>query len=317
MKIQIIGHATEKDPKIKMRWHWLPLYFVKLGHEIDHVLKQDWKYFYLRYLRFKPDVLIAVGPVAFLPTLLKKVHLIRCPLVYDWTDDNVDINGKEYGLTKMALYEFFAIEYADCITTPSRFNYERCKLWQKDAYYIPHGVGEDFDNTKPIHFDGDKLKVFYGGELSKRKRVDKLVEAVRGKDCELYLFGKLSKDFMVNAPSNVTYMGSVDQEILPRVLKSMDILVLTSDDDSTLKMYEYLRAGRPILGLRGKLNYFLIHLENAYLTDDLSKGLDVLINKPELRTQLVEGVKKVQIDTWEEVTKEYLNVLERINRVEK
>lgn len=313
MKIQIISHNEEVDPPIKMRWHWLPLYFAKLGHEVDHIFKQDWKLFYLRYLKFKPDILISVGPIAFIPALFKKLHLIRCPLVYDWTDDNVDINGKEYGLTKMALYEFFAIDHADCVTTPSRFSYERCKLWQKDAYYIPHGVG-DFGKVEPIYFDNGKVKVFYGGELSRRKRVDKLVEAVRGKDCDLYLFGKLDKDFMINAPSNVTYMGSVDQDVLPRILKAMDILILTSDDDSTLKMFEYLRASKPILGIRGKLNYFLTHMENAYLTDDLSKGLDVLINNSELRGKLAEGAKKVQIDTWEEVAEEYLSVLEKVKK---
>jgi len=62
MRIQIISHNTEKNPIVKMRWHWLPFYFEKMGHEVNHVLKQDWKYFYLRYLKFKPDVLISVGP---------------------------------------------------------------------------------------------------------------------------------------------------------------------------------------------------------------------------------------------------------------
>ena len=312
MKIQIIGHATEYDPEIKMRWHQLPLYFGMLGCEVDHVLKQDWKRFYQRYLKFKPDILIAVGSVAFLPTMLKKLRLIRCPLVYDWTDDNVDINGKEHGLTKMALFEYFAIAHADCITTPSRFNYERCNLWGKEVYYIPHGVSEDFDRIKPICFGDDgKLKVFYGGELSNRKRVNKLVEAVDGKDCRLYLFGKVSKDFLGGKYPNGAYMGSVGQKLLLAFLKTMDILVLTADDDSTLKMFEYLKAGKPILGLRGKLNYVLTHLENAYLTDELSEGLDALINNPELRTKLAEGAKKTQIDTWKEVAEKYLNVLER------
>ena len=122
---------------------------------------------------------------------------------------------------------------------------------------------------------------------------------------------------MVNAPANVIYMGSIDQKILPRILKAMDVFALTSNDDSTLKMFEYLKAGKPILGLRGKLNYFLTHLENAYITDDLSEGLDILIDKPELRAKLAEGAKKVQVKTWEDIAKEYLNILEKINKVEK
>ena len=308
MRIQIIAHNTEVDPEVKMRWHWLPFYFEKLGYEVDQVLKQEWKYFYLKYLKFKPDILISVGPIAFIPSLLKKLKFIRSPHIHDWTDDNVDINGREYGITKMALYEYFTVENADYITTPSIFRYERCKLWDKKAYYIPHGVREDFDEKEAVELKG-KIKVFYGGEISRRKRVDMLIDAVKGLNCDLYLAGKTSYE-LKNTPENVHFLGFIPQKDLPGYLKAADILVLTADNDSSLKVFEYIKAGKAILGIRGRLNYVLTHLENAYLTDDLKSGLKILIQDEELRKQLARNVKKIKVYSWKEVARIYLKILE-------
>lgn len=287
------------------------MYFEELGHKVDYVLQQDWKYFYFRYLKFKPDVLISVGPVAFMPSLLKKMLLIRALHIHDWTDDNVDINGKEHGLTKMALYEYFTVENANYITTPSIFKKERCELWDKPVVYIPHGVAPDFDYKEQVALDG-RIKIFYGGEQSKRKRVDKLIGAVKDIDCELYLFGKTNEEFKKNASPNVHFMGQVNYPEFPCYLKAADILVLTADDDCTLKMFEYIKAGKTILGLRGRVNYVLTHRENAYLTDDLAKGLRELIENEELRNQLADNVKKIKIYTWKEIAEEYIRFLEKV-----
>ena len=270
---------------------------------------------YFRYLKFKPDVLISVGPIAFIPSVLKKLRFVRAIHVHDWTDDNVDINGREHGITKMALYEYFTVENADYITTPSIFKYERCKLWDKKVFYIPHGVPEDFDEKHPVELEGE-IKVFYAGEISRRKRVDMLIEAVKGLDCDLYLAGKVSEELKGKweGMKNVHFLGLIPQSELPRYLKAADILVLTADDDCTLKMFEYIKAGKAILGIRGRLNYVLTHLENAYLTDDLKKGLKVLIENEGLRKRLADGIKRVKVYTWREVADMYLRVLEEVLR---
>ena len=312
MRIQIIAHNTEINPDaIKMRWDWLPLYFEEAGHVVDHVLKQDWKYFYLRYLKFKPDVLISVGPIAFIPSLLKKLRLIRVLHVHDWTDDNVDINGMEHGITKMALYEAFTIANADYITTPSVFKKERCELWDKPVLYIPHGTNPDFDDVRAGELAGN-IKVLYSGEQSKRKRVDVLIDAVKDIDCELYLFGKTNEKLKKNASKNVHFMGLVKYTELPSYLKAADILVLTADDDCTLKMFEYIKTGKPILGIRGRVNYVLTHGEDAYLTADLAKGLTELIKHEDLRMKLANNVQKIKVHTWKEIADEYIAFLERI-----
>lgn len=313
MRIQIISHNKEKDSDsgFRMRWHWLPLLFEESGHKVDHVLKGDWKYFYFRYLKFKPDVLISVGPIGIMPSLLKKMRLIGVPHIHDWTDDYVDINGRESGITRMAFNEYFTVANADYITTPSVFKKERCELWDKKVFYIPHGVAPDFESKEPAKLDG-RIRILYGGEQSKRKRVDKLITAVKDNDCELYLFGNTNEEFRKNASQNVHFMGMVNYTEWPRYLKGADILVLTADDDCTLKMFEYIRTGKTILGLRGRVNYVLTHRENAYLTDDLAKGLNELINHKELRNQLADNVKKMKIYTWKEVASDYIKLLEGV-----
>jgi glycosyltransferase involved in cell wall biosynthesis len=142
--------------------------------------------------------------------------------------------------------------------------------------------------------------------------VDKLIEAVEDIDCELYLFGKTNEDLKKNASKNVHFMGLVKYTELPRYLKAADILVLTADDDCTLKMFEYIKAGKTILGLRGRVNYILTHRENAYLTDDLTKGLKELIDHLELRNQLANNVKKINVNTWKDVAVEYMKFLEKV-----
>ena len=74
-------------------------------------------------------------------------------------------------------------------------------------------------------------------------------------------------------------------------------------------MYEYIKTGKAILATRGKAGYALTHLENAYLTDDLSRGLRELIGNTGLRNRLAEGARKIKIYTWEEVAKMWLNAL--------
>ena len=94
-------------------------------------------------------------------------------------------------------------------------------------------------------------------------------------------------------------------------LKAGDILALSPDDDCTLKMFEYIKAGGAILATRGKPGYFLTHLENAYLTDDFAKGLSVLINNPDLRYRLAEEAKNIRVYSWEEVGRMWLDALKQ------
>ena len=310
MRIQMLDLITTQEELDKYQRYFRVLAdeLQNLGCEVDYVLKKDLKWVYLKYLRFKPDVVISVSEEGPLPTLLKKLKLIRAPHVHCWTDDYVDINGREFGISFIAFCEYYTVANADFIITPSIYRKERCELWGKRVFYIPHGVDADFARKRPAKLEGT-VKVVYVGEQSERKRVGELIAAVDGLDCDLYLLGKTNEEYQAKAPPNVHFMGYIDPSRIPGYLKAADILAMTPDDDCTLKMFEYIKAGKAILATRGKPGYFLTHLENAYLTDDLAKGLRELISDPVLRDRITEGVKKIKVYTWGEVAQMWLDAL--------
>jgi len=300
--------TEEQLSKFKGRFQQMAALLPKFGCEVDHLLKKDLKRVYLRYLKFRPDVVVSVSEAGPLPAFFKKLRFMNVPHVHDWIDDYLDVNAKDYGISFIAFCQFFTVANADFIITPSIHRKVRCELWGKKVFYVPQGVDAGFDAKEPANLEGN-IKVVYSGEQSERKRVDKLIKAVDGLDCTLYLFGETNEKFRMNAPPNVHFMGFVSQSELPRYLKAADILAISADDDCTLKMYEYIKAGRAILGIRGKLNYVLTHLENAYLADDLSQGLRELINNAELRNRLAQNVQRFKVYTWDEAARMYLDAL--------
>ena len=296
MRIQIISHNREKNPDtIKMRWHWLPLYFEEFGHEVDHVFKQDWKYFYLRYLKFKPDVLISVGPIAFIPSLMKKMRLIRAPHVHDWTDDNVDINGKEHGITKMALYEYFTVENADYITTPSVFKKERCELWDKPVFYVPHGVNPDFDEVEPAELEGN-VKILYSGEQSRRKRVDRLNDVVT------FLTRPIPNHEMP------ALYAECDLYVQPSIVEPYGIAVL-----------EAMACGKPVVGTGvGGMLDTVEDGETGFLVESMdSRGLAeqiIMLSDPGLRGEFGRAARERMEGKfdWRCIADGYLEVIDAI-----
>ena len=310
MRIQMLDLITNKeDQTISHRYFFIIAQLLKmLGEDVDYLFKEDIKRVYWKYLRFKPDVLVSVSEEGPLPTLLKKLKLIRAPHVHCWTDDYTDINGKDYGISFIAFCEYFTVANADFIITPSIYRKERCELWGKRVFYIPHGVDVETYNQLPVKLDG-KTTVIYAGEQSDRKGVNRLIEATRNLDCDLYLLGDINEAYRENAPLNVHFLGYIEPSLLPGYLNAADIFALSPDDDCTLKMFEYIKAGKAILATRGKPSYFLTHLENAYLTDDFTKGLSELINNTDLRSHLAENVKKIRVYSWKEVARMWLDAL--------
>jgi len=314
MRIMVISHAREKEPKdVWMRWHRLPYLFKQKGHKIKYILKKDWKWFYLKYLKFKPDVIISAGVIGALPCFLKKIGLVRKPIIHDLTDNYTECMAAKHSIDKIAFLEHYIIKNSDFIISPSIAAIKKCKLFGKKAFYIPHGVNPDFDEKKPVKLKG-KLKILYSGEQTKYKRVDELIKAVKDLDCDLYLLGTTNEEFKKFASKNVHFLGQVHHNNVASYLKAADILVITNNDDSTLKMFEYLKAGKVILGLKGRLEYFLSNKVNAYLTYDLAKGIKELTSNKKLREYLIKNAKKINVKVWDEIAEDYLELIKKLIR---
>ncbi|MBI1972136.1 MAG: glycosyltransferase family 4 protein [Candidatus Aenigmarchaeota archaeon] len=314
MRMQVIAHNTKYSEYSPYRWDRMPLLLERNGHKIDHVLKRDWKNFYSRYRKFKPDVVISAGIIGFFPALLKKLGMIKVPIVHDWADDYSDIMPKKYNRTLVSLLEKFTVMNTDIVTTQSMYRVAKARRWGKAIKFFPQGINSNFPKKKPVKLIG-RFKLLYAGTISYNKRVDRLVEAVKNLDCDLYLIGERDKEFKTHPASNVHMVGKVRNDNLPRYLKAADVLVLTMDADSTLKMYEYLKAGKPILGIRGKLNYALKHKKTAYLTGDLREGIKTLMGDKRLLKALAKGSRGFKTFTWEQVGKMYSDyITEKIQK---
>lgn len=310
MRILVLTHGTEKDPAVHvMRWDRLPGYLSQ-KNEVKLLLKSDWKSFYYHYLKFRPDIVVSVGIVGFLPALFRKLRLIRAPIVHDWTDQYTEVMGRKYGIDRIAFLEHFIIKNTPHITTPSRALVRKCELFGIAAEYIPHGIDSEAFGAKPASLEG-KIKVVYVGSLSRYKQTKKLLDAAQGLECEMYLVGKCDEE-MERLPENVHLLGAKESRDVPKFLKAADILIHTPNDDSTLKIFEYIAAKKPVLALNGRIAYLLRHKEEAYLTDDLRAGLIELIGNKGLRKALCKNISKIKVSSWDEIGAKYVSYLRSI-----
>lgn len=310
MRILILTHGKEATPTTSiMRWDRLPRYFSK-KHEVKLILKGNWPSFYYQYLKFRPDIVVSVGVIGFLPAFLKKLRLIRAPIVHDWTDQYTEVMGRKYGIDKIAFIEYFIIKNTKNITTPSKALVRKSELLGKNAEFIPHGIDFEVFSAEPAKLEG-ALKAVYVGSMNHYKQTKKIIDAVRGIQCDMYLVGK-SDEPLKELPANVHYVGAVPSKDVPKYLKAADILIHTPNDDSTLKIYEYLAAKKPILALNGRIAYLLRHREEAYLTDDLHQGLKELISDNALMAAIKKNAGRIKLYSWDEIGELYISYLKKI-----
>ena len=194
MKVQIITHA-EKHYKVTKKfshWHRIAIELEKKGHKIDFYSKSNWKKFPLNYLKFKPDVIIVAGVIGYYIMKLKRLKIIRKPIIFAWNDYYTEVMGNKWGLSKIAKMEYYLVENADALTSPSKYLVSIGKNLGKKVYWTEHAVTDDLDNDDMIRLEGKgRYKILYVGEQSRLKRIDEVIKAVKGLDCDLYMIGKL------------------------------------------------------------------------------------------------------------------------------
>jgi glycosyltransferase involved in cell wall biosynthesis len=291
------------------RWHRLPPLLAGRGWEVIHLSRERWRDFIPALVRFRPRVVVAAGAIGFLPALLRRWSLLRSYLVHDWIDDYAENMGRLYGRRLVSGLERIAVGGADLVSSPSVSRIQRARSWSRKAVFIPHGVEEDFDAAVPKNLPGTS-RVGYVGIVNRAKRVDRLIEAVRGLPCELYLIGPAEDELVRNAPRNAHFLGEVPPREVAAYIKAFDIAVLTMDNDSCVKMVEYIRARRPIVALAGRVSGTLKDGEEALITDDLRSGIVRLIADPALRASLSAALARQETLTWPEVAGRFVREVE-------
>jgi len=308
----------------KSGWNLLPSLFTERGEKVLGIGKNKLYKFYSEYLKFNPDLIIVEWPPAcFLVPLFKKIGLIKCPIILNWGDYYSDMmsNSIKHPRFLVRSMENYAAKNADYITTVSKYLESKAikefgRIKDKEVFYIPHGFFESNKKSKinleKLKIKKRNLKIIYLGEQSLYKKVDELIRAVEGLNCDLFLFGKPNPEFQKIASQNVHFMGYVLELEVRSVLKQADILVNTSNQDCNYKLSEYISIGKPLLAYDGLPANIFTHKENAYLTRDFREGIIELIKNKKLRKKLENNIKKLRVFNWEQITEMYITLYNQI-----
>ncbi|MDP2926492.1 MAG: glycosyltransferase [Nanoarchaeota archaeon] len=326
MKILFVSNSTTHDynktPIIgrPSAWNFLPYYLKKQDADVEvlGVGKYELYKTYFMYLKFKPDLIITTWiPACFVPIFLKKIGLIKCPIIHRW-EDYYEEMMTNYPRLLTGFMERFSAKNADYIITVLKTNEEKAKKMNKQVFLLPFGLIAGLGKTK-INLDKLKtkrsnLKVIYSGTQEEWKRVDKIINAAKKVDCDLFLIGDTNPKLKALAEGykNIHFMGYLPSNELLSILKQGDILVNTANHDMCMKFIDYIAAGKVILAYDGRSNNFLKNRENAYLTKDFTEGLKELIKNKELRKKLGNNVKKIKLYTHEEVADIHLKLYKKI-----
>lgn len=311
MKVMLVTGQRERNPEPKIHdWHHiLPLLDKKVG-KMDVVLKKDWPFFYSRYVKYRTDIIICVGVIGAFVCFLKKIGLVRSIIVNDWTDDWAEVMAAKYGYRNIAFLERYMIRNSDVIVTPSKRRYGIAKRLNKKVFFRPHGTDMVFLGKK-AKLKG-KFKILYVGSQERSKGVVRLIRAVKGLDVDLYLIGKTNPYLLSFAIENVHFLGFKDPSELAAYYNAADLLCLTMDNDSTLKIEEYKKARKPIIGIDGRLRNVFKHKVDAYLTHDFRGGIIELLGNKKLLSKLKKNTYKFKVYSWGEVADKYFEILKSV-----
>ncbi|MCY3844127.1 MAG: glycosyltransferase [Acidobacteria bacterium] len=185
------------------------------------------------------------------------------------------------------------------------------------ASLIENVMGGDFDDGAPPRareirarygIDGDRPLVLYTGTFEAYQGLDLLIEAaaVLGRthpDARILVVGgtpaqvALARGQADGAASNLVFAGQRPPEEIPGFVEECDILVSprTSGTNTPLKIYSYLRSGRPIVATRLRTHTQVLDPETALLVAPraaaLAAGLARLIDDPGERERLATAAR--------------------------
>ena len=294
MKIMFVTNCNYHlyDPKNIV--NILQYYWEEKGAKIFGIGKYNLHKFYIEYLRFNPDIIVTSWvPAAFVPVFFKKLGLVKCPIVHRWEDYYVEMMTN-YPSFLVGFMEKFTAKNADYIITVLKTRETEARKMGKTTFLLPYGITAR--DSKKSDLDLSKLKtkkgnliVIYSGSQERWKRVDRIINAVKGEKCDLFLIGTPNPENqkLAEEHKNIHFMGFRDSTELSSILKQADILVNTADHDMCMKFLDYISVNKPILAYNKRSVNFFVHKKNAYLTSDFKKGLRELINDKKLREKLI------------------------------
>lgn len=145
------------------------------------------------------------------------------------------------------------LESAEAVLVPSRLVEQQMTsagVHRGKLIRAPYGVDlERFHDRSAQERQPGILRLLFVGQISYRKGIPFLLEAVRGLRVQLDLVGPaVARDLVKNLPSNVTFRPTVRHELLRDLFASADAFVIPSVEDAfALVVTEALASGVPVI----------------------------------------------------------------------
>jgi glycosyltransferase involved in cell wall biosynthesis len=184
---------------------------------------------------------------------------------------------------------------------------------------IPNGVDtKRFVNIKGFLKDKKKFRLVFVGKITdwyaSLRTICKAVEGLE--DVELVVVGDggLRESIQKDSPKNVLWMGAKPYDEVPMWIDSADVCVFCVDDGSPLAITEYLCCGKPIITLKGKIEWLLKSGVNGLLVydtpDEFKQAIITLKENEQLRKQYGEANLELsrRLD-WDVLMKEYVQFI--------
>ena len=170
------------------------------------------------------------------------------------------------------------VKSADLVIAVNKTTAEQINFPQ--AQIIENGFDPDDFLQPKIDLSGFNI-VYTGSVWENLKELQTVAEAVSDiKDIKIVLVGKCDADILnkINKYGNVDYYGTRPHSETMAIMKSASLLLYLSKPHQIvgIKLYEYLGAGRPVLGVCDECN------EAMRIIEHHSVGMTVSCNKDEI-----------------------------------
>lgn len=213
-----------------------------------------------------------------------------------------------------------------CVSTK---NYEECVGLDlvhsgMKTVILPNAVNTEVyyksdkhEARQKLNWSNDETIAIYVGEFSKRKGVNRLIEAAKKNPrLKLVLIG--SGDQLMET-DQIIYCGRVSHDDIPLYLNAADFFVLpTLAEGCCNAIVEALACGLPIISSDRSFNYDILDGENSILVDpekidEIADAMKLLAENTELREKLSVGAlkksKELDIETRVKKIKDFLETV--------
>jgi glycosyltransferase involved in cell wall biosynthesis len=216
----------------------------------------------------------------------------ECLSVYHCIDEfTAGTTGRKRQM--IAWLEMETLRKADVVLANSLLTFERKRAYNPHTYRIPSGVDVSsfsrvLDPGLGEHPDIQGIPhpiAGYVGNLNRKLDIPLLVEVVdRLADWQFVFVGQVdwhTKGIQgLKKRANLHFLGSYPFEVVPSLVKRMDVCLLPYADDeyarfrSPLKLYEYLAAGKPVVSTdHPEVREFLPWVELASGVEDYAGAI--------------------------------------------